>query len=94
MDIDQKRQKSLADVSIVGKAERANALRRIRENVHVVDIVRVSLASFAFEHLVIMTPSVQAVEAERLLNQLQGQMARYDTLLPTWVREPSLASPR
>jgi hypothetical protein len=100
MDIDQKRQKSLAYVSALDKEQRANALRRIRENVHVVDIVRVSLANrvvsyrFALEHLVIMTPAVQAVEAERLLNQLQVQMARYDTLPPTWVREPSLASAR
>src|SRR5215470_9428245 len=45
MDIDQKRQKSLAYVSALDKEQRANALRRIRENVHVVDIVRVSLAN-------------------------------------------------
>jgi len=100
IDIDQKRQKSLAYVPVLSKGELANALRRIRENVHVVDIVHISLANrvasyrFALEHLVIMTPSVQAVEAERLLNQLQGQIARYDVLPPTWVREPSLASAR
>lgn len=98
IDIDQKRQKSLAYVSELSKADRVNALRRIRENVHVIDIVRVSLSNrvasyrYALEHLVIMTPSVQAVETERLLNQLQGQIARYDTLPPTWRREPSLAS--
>jgi hypothetical protein len=40
IDIDQKRQKSLAYVSELSKADRVNALRRIRENVHVVDIVR------------------------------------------------------
>ena len=89
IDIDQKRQKSLA-----------YSLRRIRENIHVVNIVRTSLSNrvvsyrFALEHLVIMTPQVQAVEAERLFNQLQVQFARYDTLPPTWVREPSLASTR
>ena len=100
IDIDQQRQKSLAYISVLGKAERANALRRIRENIHVVNIVRTSLSNrvvsyrFALEHLVIMTPQVQAVEAERLLNQLQVQFARYDTLPPTWVREPSLASTR
>jgi hypothetical protein len=34
---------------------------------------------------------VQAVDAERLLNQLQSQIARYQTLPPTWIRERSLA---
>jgi len=98
IDIDQKRQKSLAYVSVLSKAERANALRRIRENVDVVDVVRISLTNrvvsyrFALEHLVIMTPMAQAVEAERLLNQLQNRIARYNTLPPTWRREPSLAS--
>ena len=98
IDIDQKRQKSLAYVSVLSKAERANALRRIRENDDVVDVVRISLTNrvvsyrFALEHLVIMTPMAQAVEAERLLNQLQNQIARYNTLPPTWRREPSLAS--
>ena len=100
IDVDQKRQKSLAYVSALNKAERANALRRIRENVHVLDIVRISLANrvasyrFALEHLVIMTPQIQAVDAERLLNQLQVQISRYDMLPPTWLREPSLASAR
>jgi hypothetical protein len=100
IDIDQKRQKSLAYISALNKAERANALRRIRENVHVLDIVRISLANrvasyrFALERLVIMTPQIQAVDAERLLNQLQVQISRYDMLPPTWVRQPSLASAR
>ena len=98
VDIDQKRQKSLAYVSTLGKSERVNALRRIRENAHVVAIVRQSLDDrvasyhYALERLVITTPSGQAVEAERSLNLLQNQIARYQTLPPTWTREPSLAS--
>jgi hypothetical protein len=97
IDIDQKRQKSLAYISSLSKAEIVNAERRIRENAHVLQIVRISLANrvdsyhFALERLVITTPQVQAVDAERLLNQLQGQMARYQTLPPTWIRERSLA---
>jgi hypothetical protein len=98
LDIDQKRQKSLQYVSALNKAERQNALRRVRENAHVVDIVRHSLADraaayhFALERLVITIPSTQAVESERLLTGLDYQIARYDTLLPpTWQREPSLA---
>lgn len=98
MDIDQKRQKSLAYISGLSKAEQYSAIRRNKENAHVVKIVRQSLFDrvasyqFALERLVIMVPSVQAVEAERLLKQLQSQIARYDTLPPTWRREPSLAS--
>ena len=100
MDIDQKRQKSLAYVSGLDKKEWINAKRRIRENAHVVEIVYQSLSDrvasyhFALERLVIATPETQAVEAERVLNQLQSQIDRYRTLPPTWVREPSLASTR
>lgn len=50
------------------------------------------VAYFALERLVIGTPETQAVEVERVLNQLQRQIDRYRTLLPTWVREPSLAA--
>jgi hypothetical protein len=98
IDIDQKRQMSLAYVSALNRAEQYNALRRVRENAHVVNIVRQSLLDrvdsyqFALEHLVITVPSTQAVDAERVLGQLRSQIARYDTLPPTWRREPSLAS--
>ena len=98
MDIDQKRQKSLAYVSGLSKGEVLNARRRIRENAHVLEMVRWSLEDrvaayhFALERMVIMTPMTQAVDAERLLNQLDAQIARYQTLPPTWRREPSLAS--
>ena len=98
IDLDQKRQKSLPYVSELSKADRYNALRRIHENIHVLDIVRISLENrlasyrFALEHLVVSAPSVQAVEAERLLNKLEWQIGRYHTLPPTWKREPSLVS--
>jgi hypothetical protein len=98
IDIDQKREKSLAYVSEVSKRERANALRRVRENAHVVEIVRWSLEDrvlayqYVLERLVIETPMSQAVDTERLLNQLKSTIARYQALPPTWRREPSLAS--
>ena len=98
IDIDQKRQKSLTFVSSLNRAEQYNAVRRIRENAHVVAIVRQSLSDrvasyqFALERMVISIPSTQAVEAERVLTQLQNQIARYSVLPPTWKREPSLAS--
>src|SRR5690349_9636034 len=97
IDIDQKRLKSLDYVSGLGKLERQNALRRVRENAHVVDLVRMSLSDriaayhFALERLVVVVPATTAVEAERLLNGLQYQIARYQNLPPTWQREPSLA---
>lgn len=98
IDIDQKRQKSLAYIPGLSKEEQYNATRRIRENAHVLHVVRQSLINrvaayqFTLERLVISVPSVQAVEAERLLKQLQSQIVRYETLPPTWRREPSLAS--
>jgi hypothetical protein len=98
IDIDQKRKKSLAYITDLNKAEWVNAKRRIRENAHVVKIVRYSLEDrvsayrFALERLVISTPSTQAVEAERAINQLLHQIARYHTLPPTWAREQSLAA--
>ena len=93
-----KREKSLAYVSEIGKADRANAARRVRENAHVVELVRWSLEDrvlayqYVLERLVITTPMAEAVEVERLLNQLKRQIARYQALPPTWRREPSLAS--
>jgi hypothetical protein len=42
-----------------------------------------------------MTPSQEAVEIERSLNQLQAQIAHYrGRSAPTWVREKSLADAR
>ena len=98
VDIDQKRQKSMTYISDLGKKERVNALRRMRENAHVVAIVQQSLADrvasyhFALERLVIITPSPQAIEAERSITMLQNHIARYRYPAPTWTREPSLAS--
>lgn len=98
IDIDQKRKKSLAYVPDLNKDEWINAKRRIRENAHVVQIVRWSLEDrisayrFALERLVVSTPSRQAVDVEHALNQLHNQLANYRTLPPTWAREPSLAS--
>ncbi len=98
IDIDERRQKSLGYVRELGKGDQANAYRRIRENAHVLELVRWSLEDrvlayqYVLERLVIVTPMTQAVEVERLLNQLKAQIARYQALPPTWRREPSLAS--
>jgi hypothetical protein len=101
LDIDQKRRRSLAFINDLAPSNRANALRRIRENASIVSLVRAKLGQrvvsyrFALERLVVITPTPQAVEAEQAINRLQGEIARYrGRLPPTWTREQSLASAR
>lgn len=101
LDMDEKRNKSLVYVTSLGALERKDALNRIRENARVIARVRTSLnhrvASYRFslERLVISAPSPQAVDAERTLNQLQAEVARYRNFpAPTWSRESSLAFQR
>jgi hypothetical protein len=83
LDVDGKRQKSLIYVSALSEHERTHAKRRMHENLSIAKLVHASLGQrlssyrFALERLVIVTPSPQAVEAERALNQLQAQIARY-----------------
>ena len=101
LDIDKKRRASLAFVSDINPKERDNALARIRENISLVSLVRtkldqrVSAYRYALERLVIMTPSAQAVDTERSINQLQAQIAYYRShSTPGWAREQSLAAAR
>ena len=101
LDVDATRRKSLFYVSSLSQHERDNALRRVDENATIVAMVRKSLDQrvaayrFALERLVVMTPSPQAVQVERALNELRTKVAWYRTHMPTgWTREPSLASAR
>lgn len=101
LDMDQKRRKSMAYVTGLGDLERKDTLNRIRENARVIAQVRASLTHraasyrFALERLVITAPSPQAVDAERTLNQLQADIARYrNHPAPTWQGEQSLALSR
>jgi len=101
LDIDKKRRASLAFISDINPKERDNALARIRENMSLVTLVRTKLDQrvtsyrYALERLVIMTPSAQAVDTERSINQLQAQIAYYRShYTPGWVREQSLAAAR
>lgn len=100
-DMDRKRRKSMAYVSGLGDLERKDALNRIRENDRVISQVRTSVTRraagyrFALERMVIMAPSPQAVDSERMLNALQADIARYrNTPAPSWQREQSLAFQR
>ncbi|MBV9556089.1 MAG: hypothetical protein JO254_03340 [Pseudolabrys sp.] len=88
-DMDGKRGRSLTYISTVSPGERADAARRIRENGAIIRAVQASLdrrvASyrFAMERLVIRSPSPQAVEVERSLNQLRAGIAFYLKGAPT-----------
>jgi hypothetical protein len=100
LDIDQKRRKSLSFIPGLSAGERENALRRMNENGSLVALVRAHLSQrvtgyrFALGRLVVMTPSSQAVEGERLINQLQAELARYRRRAPPAGREQSLAALR
>src|SRR5450756_1525092 len=100
LDIDQKRQKSMALVSALSPTERKNAERRMRENAAIAALTREKLTQraasyhYALERLVIATPSPQAVDIERAVNHLQALIARYRGPAPTWMREQNLATVR
>jgi len=87
-DVDAKRRKSLAFISEMSPYERANALRRNRENALIVAWARDSLSQriasyrFALERLVIMTPLPEAAQVELTLNQLKAMNDRYHNGLP------------
>jgi hypothetical protein len=89
LDIDARRRKALGHIREMSPFERDNAGKRMAENAAIVAMVRGSLErrvasyQFALERLVIVTPSPQAVEAERLLGQLKGKMAFYRKWAPT-----------
>jgi hypothetical protein len=100
LDMDQKRQKSMAYVSAVSPKELQNAQKRMRENQSIVALVHAKLMQraasyhYALERLVIATPSPMAVDVERAITQMQGMIERYRAPAPTWVREQNLATVR
>ena len=100
LDIDQKRQKSLAYVSGLSPTERKNAELRMRENAAIVALVReklpqrVSSYRFALERLVITTPSAQAADVERASINCKLRSRATARPAPTWVREQNLAAAR
>jgi hypothetical protein len=77
VDMDYKREQSLAYIPDLADVDRANALARVSENRLTIAWVHRSLTEraagfrYALERLVISAPSPMAVEAERALNQLQ-----------------------
>jgi len=83
LDMDRKRERSLAYVSNLTVEERDNTLQRIAENHNIVRWVHESLReraesyAVALERMVIAAPSPVAVEAERSLTLLRQRIAGY-----------------
>jgi hypothetical protein len=79
--IDQRRAQSMQYVADLSPAERNNALARIGENSLTIAWVHHSLTErcasyhFALDHLVVAEPDPAAAEADRVLTQLQQQIA-------------------
>lgn len=100
-DVDAKRYKSMAYVASLSPRERNDALRRIRENAAIVEMVKQSLARriaayrFALGRLVVMAPNREAVDIEHAINALRARLAYYlhNPPLPSG-RERSLADAR
>jgi hypothetical protein len=81
IDLDRKRNASLAQVSELSPRERADAVARMEENTLVVQWVqqclerRISSYRWALERLVIQAPDGMAAEADRLIGELAVQTA-------------------
>ena len=88
LDIDDKRGKSMAFVPTLSDVERVNALTRVVENKCIVQWVYRSLIDraaayrFALGHLVVALPSPMALEAERVLTQLNARIAENGLVEP------------
>jgi hypothetical protein len=81
LDLDRKRNASLAHVSQLSPRERADAIARMEENTLIVQWVqqcqerRISSYRWALERLVVQAPDGMAAEADRLLNELAALAA-------------------
>jgi hypothetical protein len=81
LDLDRKRNASLAHVSELSPRERDDAVARMEENTLVVQWVqqclerRISSYRWALERLVIQAPDNMAADADRLINELAAQTA-------------------
>ena len=81
IDLDRKRNASLAHISELSPRERADAVARMQENSLIVQWVqlclerRVSSYRWALERLVLQAPDNIAAEADRLITELAAQTA-------------------
>ena len=81
LDLDRKRNASLAHVSELSPRERADAIARMQENSLIVQWVqqclerRISSYHWALERLVVQAPDNMAADADRLISELASQTA-------------------
>ena len=79
IDLDRKREASMARVSALSPQEKADAVARMQENALIVQWVqqgleqRVSSYRWALERLVIQAPDGMAADADRLIGELAAQ---------------------
>jgi hypothetical protein len=95
IDIDIRREKSLAHVTAIPEGADANARARIAENALIVAWVQQSLADraesyrLALERLVVATPTPMAVEVERSIMLMRQKIAQYQIVaVPVIPRAP------
>jgi hypothetical protein len=81
IELDRKRNASLAHISALSPPERADAVARMQENTLIVQWVqqclerRISSYRWALERLVIQAPDNMAADADRLIGELAAQTA-------------------
>jgi hypothetical protein len=98
-DLDVKREKSLAYVSVLSDGEEVNARNRIAENRLVIGWVyrammdRAASYRFAMERLVIVVPSDRAVEAEQQWTLLKTRLAMASIVPPAPIAAAVLPPP-
>jgi hypothetical protein len=98
VDIDQRREKSMQLISTLSPPERISASARVGENSLTVAWVYHALTErcasyrYALEHLTVAEPMPVAAEAERILNELQQQIAGNQIVpLPRFAAQPAPA---
>ncbi len=97
IDLDRKREASMARVSELSPREKADAVARMQENSLIVQWVqqclerRVSSYRWALERLVIQAPDGMAADADRLIGELAAQTANPPVAAqPPYVRPVSV----
>ncbi|MGE5159670.1 MAG: hypothetical protein ACM3OF_16155 [Gemmatimonas sp.] len=94
VDMDRKRNATMAHISVLSPRERADAVARMQENSLIVQWVqqclerRVSSYRWALERLVLQAPDPMAADADRLIGELAAQTAN-----PPVVAGPPVIAP-
>jgi hypothetical protein len=96
IDLDRKRNASLAHISELSPREHADAVARMQENSLIVQWVqqclqrRVSSYRWALERLVLQAPDNMAAEADRLITELAAQTANPPILTAPVIGRPAV----